>query len=164
MHALWVTHLIVIDGPGIVDQVAMAFHAPEFVPGPGIKDRPVGQHGPPFIRQVQDIPMTLLALVVFKGSIGRLPVFLVVVSSFGEVLVDIFNAVKSLSIEKVNGILGSRQMAVHAICHKPLAVIMVRGSLPGPVGKLNFMAGGAEMRGGGPHHGVIGQAEKGKSD
>jgi hypothetical protein len=142
----------------------MALDAPEFIAGPGVQDRPVGQHGAAFLWQVQNIPMTLLALVVFEGGIGGLPVFLVVVSALGIMRIDIFNAMQGLAIEKVKRILGCRQMAVHAIRHKPLAVIVVRGRLPGLVSKPNFMAGGAELRGGGPHHGIIGQAKEGKSN
>ena len=38
----------------------------------------------------------------------------------------------------------------------------MRGGSPGFVSRLNFVTTGAELRGGGAHHGVIGEAEEGK--
>jgi hypothetical protein len=40
----------------------------------------------------------------------------------------------------------------------------VSGSLPGIVCELDFMTGGAKLRCGGTHHGVVSDAEDGKSD
>ncbi len=67
-------------------------------------------------------------------------------------------------IEKINGIVGSRQMAIHAIGDKTLCVVHVGGGFPRVVSELDFMAGGTKLGCRGPDHGVIGDTENRKSD
>ena len=122
------------------------------------------QHGAPLVGQIQDIPVTLQALIILEGGVGHLPVLRVVVRALGEVRHHILDAMKGLGIKKVEGILRRGQMAVHAIRHKPLAVVDVGGSLPGLVGELDFMAGGTELRGRSAHHGIISKTEQRQSD
>lgn len=55
-------------------------------------------------------------------------------------------------------------MAVHAISHKPLGIVYVGRRFPGIVGKLDFVAGSAELRCGSAHHGVVGNTEYGEGN
>lgn len=141
----------------------MAIHAFLLIAGTGIQDGPVCQHSPPFIRDVEDISVTFLALIVFKGSVSLLAIFFVIVLIQNkEVHKHIFDAVCSFGIKKVKGVMGSGEMAIHTVCHESLGVICVSRGFPGVVGELNLMAHGAKLRGGGAHHGVIGDTEDGK--
>ena len=86
----------------------MAIHAPFLIPGPGIDDRSVGEHGPTFIRDIQDIAMAFLALLIFERGIGCEPVFLVVVFILGKMNNDVLDAVRCLGIKKVEGVVRGR--------------------------------------------------------
>jgi hypothetical protein len=147
-----------------MDQITVAVHATVLRTGPGKKNRTVSQHCSPFIRQIEDVPVTLLTLVVFKRSVSYFPVFFMIKGLFSEVRQHILDTVKSLGVEKGEGVLGCRQVAVHTISHEPLAIIDVGGRLPGLISKLDFVAGGAELRRRGTHHGVIGETEQRKGD
>ena len=83
----------------------MAIHAPFLIPGSGIYYRSVGEHGPTFIRDIQDIAMAFLALFIFKRGIGCEPVFLVVVFILGKMNNDVLDAVRCLGVEKIEGVL-----------------------------------------------------------
>ena len=87
-----------------MDQVFMAIHAPFLIPGSGIYYRSVGEHRPPFIRDIQDIAMAFLALLIFKRGIGCEPVLLVVVFVLGKMNNDVLDAVCRLGIKKVEGV------------------------------------------------------------
>ena len=108
--------------------------------------------------------MTLLALFVVKTGIGLLPGLFVVVFSPHEVDDDILDAVRRLGVEKVEGIMGSGKVAVHAVRHKTLGVIDMGGRFPGVISELDFVAGGTELRGGGADHGKVGHAEEWKGN
>ena len=103
--------------------------------------------------------MAFLALVIPKRGIGILPLFLVVILALEKMDEDVLGTVKSLGIEKVKGVVRSRQMAIHAVGHKALFIVHVGGGLPGVVGKLNLVAAGTELGCGCAHHGVVGETE-----
>ncbi len=124
----------------------MAIHAPFFIPGSGIYYRSVGEHGPTFIRDIQEITMAFLALFILERGIGSQPVFIVVVFVLCEMNNDIFNAMGGLGVEKIEGVLWGWQMAIHTIRNKALRIIYMGGCFPGVVSKLDFMAPGAELR------------------
>ena len=71
----------------------------------------------------------------------------------------ILEAVESFLIEKIQGILGGGQVAVHTVGHKALGIVDVGGGFPGVVGKLNFVTGCTEFGGRGSYHGVVGDAK-----
>ena len=87
-----------------------------------------------------------------------------IIFSTKEMKRDIFEAMVSLGKEKVESVLGSRQMAVHAVHHNAGSVVGMGALSPCHNGRLDFMAGCAEMWRRSPDHGVITEAEKGKSD
>jgi hypothetical protein len=107
--------------------------------------------------------MAFLALFIFKRVVGRLAIFFVIVLVLGKVDDNIFDTVKGLGVEEIHGVAGRRQMAVHTISHESLGIIYVSGCLPGVIGKLNLVAGGAKTGGGSTHHGVVGYTENRKS-
>jgi len=113
---------------------------------------------------VEDVPVAFLALGVLKGLIGVVPALFPVIGPVDKVDVDIFDSVEGLGIEKVERVLGGRQVAVHAVCGEPLGVVHMGGCLPAVVGRSDLVAGGTEPGSGGPYHGVIGQTEDGKSN
>ena len=55
-------------------------------------------------------------------------------------------------------------MAVHAVSDKSLRIVDMCGGFPGIVGRLDFVAGGAELRRRGADHRVVGNAENRKTD
>jgi hypothetical protein len=69
--------------------------------------------------------MAFLALVVGEGGVCLLPLLLVIILLLKEVDENVLGAMKSLSVEELKGILGSWQMAVHAVSHKTLLVVNV---------------------------------------
>jgi len=103
--------------------------------------------------------MAFLALVIPKRSIGFLPLFLVVILTLEKMDEDVLGAMKGFGIEKVKGVVRSRQMAIHAVGHKSLFIIHMSGGLPGIVGKLNLVAGGTKLGRSCADHGVVGEAE-----
>jgi len=143
-------------------QVPVAVETAFLITRPGIEHRPVGQHGPALVRQIVEIAVAFQAVAVFDGGIGFLPIFFVVVRGLGEMRHDILGPVIGLGVKKVEGVLRRGKMAVHAVRHEALAVIDVGGGPPGVVGKFDFVAGGTKLRGGGAHHGVVGEAEQGE--
>ena len=86
----------------------MAIHTSLLIAGPRIYYRSVGEHGPPFIRDIQDIAMTFLALFILERGIGCQPVFLVVVFILGKMNNDVLDAVRCLGIKKVECVVRGR--------------------------------------------------------
>jgi hypothetical protein len=142
----------------------MAIHTPFLVSRPGIDHITVGQHGAALVRDVEKIAVAFLTLLVFERGVSFLPLLFVVILFQEEMHYHVFGAVKGLGVEKINGVLGSRQMAVHAVCHETLLVVRMTGSLPGIVGKLDFMAAGTELGRRCAGHGVVREAEKRESN
>jgi len=103
--------------------------------------------------------MALQALLVFKRSIGGFAVFGSIVFTLNEMNNDIFNTMKSFLVEKINGVVGGRQVAIHAIGHKALGVVHMGGGLPSVVGGLNLMATCTKLGRRGSHHRVVADAE-----
>ena len=143
-----------------MNQVFVAIYTSLLIPGPGIYDIPVGEHGPPFIRDIQDIAMAFLALFILERGIGCQPVFLMIVFVLSKMNDDVLYTVSGLGIEKVEGVMGRRQVAIHTVRHKALLIIGVSRGFPCIIGKSDFVAPCAELRGGCAHHGEIGYAEK----
>ena len=106
--------------------------------------------------------MALQALVILDGGVGLLLVFFPIELAPQKMGHNVFDPMEGLGIEEVPGILGRGQVAIHTIGHKTHLIIGMLGGPPGVIGKFDFMARGAKMRGGGAHHGVIGEAEKGE--
>jgi len=124
----------------------------------------MGQHCAPLIRNVKNIPVAFLALLIFEGSIGRHAVFFVVVFPPEEMDDDVLDPMKGLGIEKIERVMGRREVAIHTIRHKTLGVVDVGGCFPGVVGEADFMTGGTELRRGCPNHGIVRDTEDGKGD
>ncbi len=103
----------------------MAIHAFLFIPGSGINYRPVSKHGSAFIWYVKDVSVAFLALLISERSIGYLAVLLVIVRFAGKMYDDIFYSVGSFGVEKVPGVVRSRKVTVHTVCHETLGVIYV---------------------------------------
>jgi hypothetical protein len=142
-----------------MNQVLVAVHTTLFIARSWIKDRPVSEHGSSSVRNVKNIAMTFLALIVLEGGISLHPVFVMIIFLLHKMNNDVFDAVGSLRVEKVEGMVWGGQMTVHTVGHKSLRIIRMCGGFPGVVSKLNFMAGCAELGRGSPDHGVIGDAE-----
>lgn len=125
----------------------------------------MSQHGAPFSRYIQNIAVTLLALVILDVPVGFLTIYgaVVLVLVFGKMSKDILNPVPGFGEEKIISIVRSRKVAVHTIGHHPMRVVGVSGNFPIVVSRLYFMTAGTEIRCGCSHHGVIGHAEQGKS-
>ena len=115
--------LILIDVSGVVNKVPVAVHTLFGIAWPGIDHRPMGQHGPPFLRDVKQIPVALLALLVLEGSIGLLAVFFMIVCVLREMNGNVLHAIPGLGVEKVHGIVRSGQVTIHAVGHKALGVV-----------------------------------------
>ena len=144
----------------------MAIYTFFFIAGSCINDGSMGQHGPTFIRDMKNVAMAFLALFILKSGVGFVFLQSVIIQAhiFCEMDVNILDAVQGLGVKKINCIVGSGQMTVHAVCDKPLGIIDMRGCFPGIIGISDFMAGGAELRRRRSDHGVITETEKGKSD
>jgi hypothetical protein len=115
--------LVLIDFSGVVNQVSMAVHTSLLITGPGINNRPVGQHGAAFIRDIQEVAMTFLALLVLKGGISRLSVSLMIVLVLGKMNDNVFHAMHGLGVEEVEGIVGGGKMTIHTVGHKALGIV-----------------------------------------
>jgi hypothetical protein len=112
---------------------------------------------------MQKIPMAFHALVVFKRLVCFFPLLGMVVVIHGKMRDNILYAVQSFHIEKIDCVVGSRQVAVHAVCHKTLGVVDMSGGLPSVVSELNFVTGSAEFRCGRSDQGVVGHAKNRKA-
>ena len=137
----------------------MTIYAFLLITRPGIDHVTVSKHSTTFVWNVKKITMALLALVISKGGIGLLPLFFMVILALEKMDEDVLGTVKSFGIEKVKSVVGSRQMAIHAVGDKSLFIVHMRGGLPGVVGKLNLVAGGTKLGRGCAYHGVIGETE-----
>jgi hypothetical protein len=146
-------------------QIAMAVHATFFISGTRVNNIPMRQHGAALIRYIEYVAVAFLALLIFEGGIGRLAIIGIHVRFAGEkVYEEILYAMECLGVEKIDCIVGGRQVTVHAVRNKSLAVVDMRRGFPGVVGELDLMAGGAELRCRSSHHGIVGHAEKRKCD
>jgi hypothetical protein len=155
---------VIIPLPRNMNQGAMAVHTFFFIARSRVDDGSVGQHGAALVRNVKQIAVALHALFIFKGGIGRFAIFFSIIFTLDKVNEYVFNAVQRLLIEKIKGIVGSRQMAIHAVGHKALGIVDMGGGFPGVVGRLDFVAGGAKFRGRSADHCVVAHAEQRKSD
>jgi len=93
--------------------------------------------------------MTFLTLFVFKGGIGFLSLYLMIVLThiLGKMHENVFNAMSGFGIKKGKGIMGGWQMTVHTIGNKSLCIIHMGGCFPGIISKLDFMTGCAKLGG-----------------
>jgi hypothetical protein len=137
----------------------MTIYAFLLITRPGIDHVTVSKHSTTFVWNVKEVAMAFLALVISKRGIGLLPLFFVVIFALKKMDEDVLGTVKGLGIEKVKGVVRSRQMAIHAVGHKSLFIVHMSGGLPGVVGKLNLVAGGTKLGSGCADHGVIGETE-----
>ena len=70
-------------------QISVAVHASLFIARPGVQYGPVGEHGASFLRDMKNISMTLLALMILEGGIGLHAVFFVVILFLYEMHDDV---------------------------------------------------------------------------
>jgi hypothetical protein len=108
-----------------MNKIFMAIYASLFISWSSVHHSPMGQHGTPFIRDIQEIAMAFLALIILEGGISLLAIFIMIVFFLGKMDDDIFNAVRGLGIEEFIGVIGSRKMTIHTVCHKSLCIINV---------------------------------------
>ena len=106
--------------------------------------------------------VSLVSPIILTG--GQIETVELLVSVASEMTENVLDTVKCFGIEKIERIAGCWEMTIHTIGYKSLSVVDVSGSLPGIVCEPDFMTGGAELRCGGTHHGVVSHAEDGKSD
>ena len=137
--------LVLVEGPSIVDEVPVAVHTLFFIALSCIEDFSMGQHGTPLIWDIEDISVALQALIVLERGISLLTIFLVVIFILGEMNNNVFYPMGCLCIEKIKGVVGGGEMAVHTIRNEPLSVIDMCGCFPGIVGETNFMAPCTEL-------------------
>ena len=108
--------------------------------------------------------MALLALLILKRCIGDLPILFPFVCSSKKVNKHILYAVPGFCIEKIERVMGRRQMTIHTVGHKPLCIVHMRGRFPGIIRRLNLMARGAKLGGRSPNHGVVEYTEQWERD
>jgi len=107
-----------------MNQISMAIHTFLFVSRPGIQYRPMGQHGSPFIRDVKDISMAFLALVVLEKGVSLLAIlFVIIFIQNKEVYKHIFDPVGSFCIEEIKSVMRGGEVTVHTVGHKSLRII-----------------------------------------
>ena len=140
----------------------MAVDAFLFVARTGVYHRPVGQHGAPLGGHVQQVAMAFLALAVVETGVGILAGFRPVVFTLEKMHRHVLDPVIGRGEKEVEGVLGRRQVAVHAVHHHTGGIVGVGGRPPGHDGRFDLVAGGTELRCGGAHHGVVAHAEQGK--
>jgi hypothetical protein len=75
---------------------------------------------------------------------------------------NVFYAMNGLGIEKVEGVIGGWQVAVHAVSHKTLRIVGVGRGLPRVICKPELMADGTELRCGCADHSVVAKAKQRK--
>jgi hypothetical protein len=142
----------------------MTIYALLLITRPGIDHVAVGKHSTTFVWNVKEIAMAFLTLVIFERGIGFLPLFLMVILALEKMDEHVLGTVPGFGIEKVKGVVRSRQMAIHTVRNESLCIVHMSGGLPGVVGKLNLVAGGTELGRGCAHHGVVGETEQWKGD
>ena len=150
---------VIVKLSGVVNQVLVTIYAFLLITRPGIDHVTVSKHGTTFVGNVKEITMAFLALVIVERGIGLLSLFFVVILALEKMDEDVLGTVKGFGIEKVKGVVGSRQMAIHAVGHKSLFIVNMSGGLPGVVGKLNLVAGGTELGRSCADHSVVGETE-----
>ena len=122
-------------------QIPMTIKTAQLIPRPRIEYRPMGQHGPAFIRHMDDVLVAFEALLIFYGSIGLLPALLMIVWAHEKVGRHVFEAVEGLGVKKVERVLWRGKMTVHADRYEALTVVDVGGGSPGIIGETDFVAG-----------------------
>jgi len=158
--------LIMVLSAVHVDEVPVAVHALFFIAGFRVQHRSMGQHRPTAVGHVKQISMAFQALAVSNTLVGMFAAGcpIVAFAPCKNMHHYIFHAMQSFGVKEIEGFMGRRQMAVHTVGHETLGVVDMGRSLPGIKSGLDFMAGSAEMRRRCADHGVIGEAEKRKSD
>jgi len=118
-----------VIGPVVMNKIVMAIDTFLFIPRSRIQDRAVGEHGASLVGDVEDVSMTFLALFVFYASVCPPAIFFAVIclAAVLEMNDDILEAVQCLGIEKIEGVLGGRQVTVHAVGDHSLAIVDVGG-------------------------------------
>ena len=106
-----------------MDQIIMAVDAFFFISGLCVQYGPVGQHGTPFVGHMQKIAMAFLALCVAKRRISGGTGFFSVIFAGQKVDGNILDAVIGFGEEKIEGVLGRWQVAVHAVHHHTRGVV-----------------------------------------
>ena len=150
---------VIVELSGVVNQVLMTIYAFLLITRPGIDHVTVSKHSTAFVWNVKEITMAFQALVILKGGIGFTSLFFVVILALEKVEEHVLGTVPGLGIEEVKGVVWSRKMAIHAVGHKALSIVVMSGGLPGVVGKLNLVAAGTELGCGCANHGVVGETE-----
>jgi hypothetical protein len=120
----------------VVNKVLVAIYTFFLITWPRIQNCSVGQHGSPFIRDIEDISMALLALFILHICIGVFPGLFMVISVLNKMHDHILDPMSRFGIEKVKSVFRGREMTVHAICHKALGIVRVGRGLPCIVSKL----------------------------
>ena len=150
----------------VVDKILVAIDTFLFITGSGVEYRPMGEHCPPLIRNMQNISMALLTLLVGKRRIGLLALVLMIVLGhvLGKMNKNIFYTVKGFCIKKIECIVRRRKVTVHTVGDESLGIVHMGGCLPCIVSELNFMAGSTKLRRRCPNHGVVPDTEQRESD
>ena len=88
----------------------------------------MGQHGASIVGQVKDVAMAFPTLGIMDGGIGPLPINPSVIGcrTLSIMNENILESMQRFGIEKIEGVLGRWEMAVHTISHKALTVIHMR--------------------------------------
>ena len=110
----------------VVDQVSMTIDTLLLHARKRVQGRLVGQSGTAAIGDAQQIAMAFLTLSVLEGCIGCQTVFFPVIGFKGEMLDQVFDPMKCLGVKEVQGVLGRRQVTIHAVGHEALGVINMR--------------------------------------
>lgn len=144
----------------------MAIDAFLFIAGSCIKHRSVGEHRASLIGNIQYVSMAFLTLVVVKRRIRFLPLALMIILGrvLGEMNEDVLYSMECFGIKKFEGIVRCWQVTVHTVGDEALRIVHVSGRLPGIIGKLDLMAGGAKLRRRCSNHGVVADAEQREGD
>ncbi len=135
--------LVIVMVPLVVDEVIVTVHALLLHAGHGVENLLVGEHGPTVARKILDVAVAFEALGVLEGCVSLAAIFGPVVVVGGvhhEMGNHVFDPVEGLHIEEVDGVVGGREMAVHAVRHEALPVVDVARCLPGIVSPLDFVA------------------------
>ena len=142
----------------------MTIHAFLLVTRPGIDHISVSQHGPPLVRNVENITVAFLALIIGEKGVCFLPLFVVIIFFLEEMDENVFGAMPGFGIEKLKCVLRGWKVAVHTVGHKTLLIINMTGGFPGIIGESDLVADGTELRCCCADHSVVGKAEEWKSN
>lgn len=126
---------------------------------------PMSKHGTSLSGYKKDVAMTLQTLIILYGKISPFSGFFpaIGIGAFHEVDDYIFGTMQGFCVEEFYDVMRCRQMTVHAVGHKSLAVVNMGGHLPGVVGRLYFMAACAKSGSRCANHGVVSHRKEGKA-